>query len=207
MLMSWYNVALIVHIVGVLTLFITLGLQWLSMLRLRRAGSLTQVRKWSGLATRVLRLAPVSGALILGAGVYMTVVAWTLLTAWIDVALAAMLIMMILGMGVVGRRLTAIQRTAAEVTRDVQASTGDAIPAALRSRIDDPALWVSMQTALAVVLGIVVLMNAKPSLSASIVVVIVSLALGVVIGTLTLRPHHLAQSAMKRAREPMSTSA
>ncbi len=194
--MSWYAVALFAHIVGVLTLFITLALQWLITLRLRRASSIAQAREWSGLAKGLNRVAPVSGVLILGAGIYMTALAWSLLTTWIDVSLAAMGIMMIFGIGVVGRRLTAIQRAA----EAVEAAT-DAIPAALQARMDDPALWVSMQTSVAVALGIVFMMTNKPSLTVSIVAVIVSLALGGLLGTLTLRPRRVTPSAALRMKE------
>jgi hypothetical protein len=194
--MSWYAVALFAHIVGVLTLFITLALQWLITLRLRRASSIAQAREWSGLAKGLNRVAPVSGVLILGAGIYMTALAWSLLTTWIDVSLAAMGIMMIFGIGVVGRRLTAIQRAA----EAVEAAT-DAIPAALQARMDDPALWVSMQTSVAVALGIVFMMTNKPSLTVSIVAVIVSLALGGLLGALTLRPRRVTPSAALRMKE------
>src|SRR5258708_29602906 len=136
--MSWYAVALFAHIVGVLTLFITLALQWLITLRLRRADSMAQAREWSGLAKSLNRLAPVSGVLILGAGLYMTAIAWSLLTTWVDVSIGAMAIMMIFNMGVVARRLKAIQRTAAE------AATA-AIPVPLQPRIDDPTLRGSLQ--------------------------------------------------------------
>ncbi len=192
--MSWYTVALFAHIVGVLTLFITLALQWLITLRLRRADSIAQAREWSGLAKSLNRLAPVSGVLILGAGLYMTAIAWSLLTTWVDVSIGAMAIMMIFNMGVVARRLKAIQRTAAE------AST-EAIPVALQARIDDAALWVSMQMSVAVALSIVFMMTNKPSLTVSIVLVFVSLALGALIGTLTLRPRRVAQSITVRMKE------
>lgn len=191
--MSWYTVALFAHIVGVLTLFITLALQWLITLRVRRAGSIAQAREWSGLAKGISRLAPVSGVLILGAGIYMTVIAWSLLTTWVDVSIAAMVLMMVFGTGVVGRRLKAIQRAAAE-------ASADTIPAALQARMDDPALWVSMQMAVAVALSIVFMMTNKPSLTISIVAVLVSLALGALIGTLTLRPRRVAQAVALPAK-------
>src|SRR5262245_18385237 len=111
--MSWYAVALFAHIVGVLILFMTMGLQWLIPLRLRRSYSIFQVREWSALATRVNRLAPVSAVVILGAGIYMMPTAWGLLTTCIDVSLAAMAVMMIVSIGMVGRRLKYIQRDAA----------------------------------------------------------------------------------------------
>jgi len=192
--MNWYALALFAHIVGVLTLFSTLALQWFIMLRLRRASSVAQVREWSGLATGLNRLVSISGVLILGAGIYMTASAWSNLTSWIDVSLAAMGIMLILGMGVVGRRLKAIQRATNETTTDV-------IPAVLRAGIDDPTLWVSMQTSVAVALSIVFLMTNKPSLTVSIVAVIVSLALGALVGTLTLHPRQGARSAPLRVNK------
>jgi uncharacterized membrane protein len=191
--MSWYTVALFAHIVGVLTLFITLSLQWLITLRLRRAGSIAQAREWSGLAKGLNRIAPISGALILGAGMYMTAIAWSLLTTWVAVSLAAMVIMMIFGMGVVGRRLRAIQRAA-------EAST-ETIDAALQSRIDDPTLWVSMQMAVAVALSIVFMMTNKPNLAVSIVAVLVSLALGALVGILTLRARRQTQATALRVNE------
>ena len=194
--MSWYTVALFAHIVGVLTLFMTMGLQWLIALRLRRANSIFQVREWGALATRVNRLAPVSAVLILGAGIYMMATAWSMLTTWIDVSIAAMGIMMFVGMGLVGRRLKAIQRAAA-----VASETTNAIPAALQARLHDPTLWISMQISLAVALSIVFMMTNKPSLVVSIVSVIVSLALGAVMGALTLHTRPGIQSAALRIEE------
>lgn len=185
--MSWYTVALFAHIVGVLILFISMELQWLVTLRVRGARSITQLREWSGLVRGLTRLAPVSGVLILGAGLYMTAIAWSILTTWIDVSVAAMVIMMILGMGVAGRRLKAIQRAAAE-------ASSDGIPAALQARMDDPTLWVVMQMAAAVALGIVFLMTNKPSLTISLVSVLVSLALGALIGMLTAQPRRAASA-------------
>lgn len=192
--MNWYTVALFAHIVGVLTLFISMALQWLITLRLRSAGSLAQAREWSGIAKSLNRLAPVSGVLILGAGIYMTAISWSMLTSWVDVSLAAMAIMMALGMGVVARRLRAIQRAAA-------AATTEAIPAAMRDQIDDPALWVSMQMSIAVALGIVFMMTTKPNLTGSVVVVIATLALGALIGLLTRHPREASPSAALRVEE------
>ncbi|HEX9068213.1 MAG TPA: hypothetical protein VF807_05550, partial [Ktedonobacterales bacterium] len=120
--------ALFAHIVGVLTLFITMAVQWLTARRKRRAQSIAQAREWSGLVKAISRLAPASAVLILGAGISMMATIWSLWTTWIDVSIAAMVVMMILGMGLVGRRFRAIQRAAAEAAD--QTTTG-AIPAAL----------------------------------------------------------------------------
>lgn len=182
--MSWYTVALFAHIVGVVTLFSAMALQWLITLRLRRAESIAQAREWSNLTKGLNRLAPVSGALILGAGVYMTILDWNMLTTWIDVSIAAMGVMMLFGMGIVGQRLKAIQRAVAQEPSDV-------IPEALRARMDDPILWISMQIAVTVALSIVFVMTNKPGLTISIASLIVSVALGASIGMLTLRPQQV----------------
>ena len=206
--MSWYTVALFAHIVGVLILFIAMALQWLITLRLRGADSIAQVRQWSGLTKGTSRLAPVSGVLILGAGIYMTAIAWSMLTTWVDVSVVAMGIMMIFSMGVVGRRLKAIERAAAEATQhdqgaqDSPLSVTDTLPEALRARLDDRALWVSMQVTVAVALGIVFLMTYKPSLAVSLVVVVASVALGAAVGSITARrqqPTHTSAIGVERA--------
>jgi hypothetical protein len=192
--MSWYTLALFAHIVGVLTLFVSLAVQWLSTLRVRHAGSIAQVREWSGLAGGLGRLAPISGVLILGAGIYMTVISWSVLTTWVDVSIGAMVIMMILGMGVVGRRLKAIQRAASEaLTNEIDAT--------LQTSVEDPALWVSMQMAVAVALSIVFMMTTKPSLTISVISVLVSLALGGVVGAMTLRSPGMEQRVSPQVRE------
>jgi hypothetical protein len=194
--MNWYPIALFAHIVGALTLFISLALQWLSALRVRRAQTLTQAREWSGLARSVNRLAPITGVLIVGAGVYMLVVAWSMTTAWLDIAIAAMLLMMILSMGISGRGMSAIQRATIQAPAQASAAGAtDAIPAALQARIDAPALWLALQMSVAVALSIVFMMTTKPGLLGALVAVIVALALGALVGWMTLRPRRVGQAA------------
>jgi hypothetical protein len=192
--MSWYNLALFAHIVGVLTLFISLAVQWLSTLRVRHAGFIDQVRVWSGLASGVNRLAPISGVLILGAGIYMTAIAWSVLTMWVDISVGAMVIMMVLGMGVVGRRLKAIQRAASDAPTN-------GIDVTLQTSMEDPALWVSMQMAVAVALSIVFMMTTKPNLTISVISVLASLALGALVGVVTLHSRRMEQSVAPHVRE------
>ena len=66
--MSLYTLALFAHLVGVLSLFIGMGLQWTGILGFRRAQSISQMRLWSGLLRPVAMLGPLSAALILLAG-------------------------------------------------------------------------------------------------------------------------------------------
>ncbi len=190
--MSWYSIALFAHIVGVLVLFIMLAAHWFITLRLRTAGSINQVREWIGLAKPLGKLAPISGVLILGAGIYMTAVSWTIFTTWIDVTLAAMGLMMFISMGVVSRKFAAIGREVNQIYAEV---SPDELPLTMQIRLDDPALWVSSQMVLAVALSIVFMMTVKPNLAVSIISVVVALALGALAGALTARPHREPRSA------------
>ena len=187
--MNWDSIALLSHIVGVLMLFITQALQWLIMLRVRRAQTLAQARERLSFAGGVNRLTPVTLVLIIGAGVYMAAVGQLFTEPWLDVSLAAIVIMMALGMGVVGRRMGAVRRAIAGATAE------GALSPETQARIADPKLWVTMQMAVAVALSIVYLMTTKPNLFVSIVAVIVALALGAGAGAITLRSRREAPQA------------
>jgi Predicted integral membrane protein (DUF2269) len=188
--MSVYTLALFAHLLGVLRLFIGMGLQWTITLRLRRARTVAQVREWSSLIGGVGKLGVASGALLLVAGIYMTAIAWSMTTPWIVVSLAAMLFMIVLGMGVTTRRLKAVQRMAA-----MAEARAAAIPPELRRQIDDPLLWISAQLAGGTALGIVVLMTNKPGLGGSLFALAVALVLGGVVGGVSV----------KRRRNPRAT--
>lgn len=193
--MNWYTLALFAHIVGVLLLFLGMGLQWLITLRLRAARTAAQAREWSSLVSGVGRLAPLSGVLILAAGLYMAVTAWSLMAPWVLVSLGAMLLMLALGMGVVARRLKAIQRSVA--TDD----TSGALSRDAQARITDPFLWVALHLSGGVALGIVFLMTTKPTLWESLLTLVVALALGGVAGGMSAKPHRNPRAATASAGE------
>ena len=195
--MNWYTLALFAHIVGVLLLFLGMGLQWIITLRLRAARTAAQAREWSGLVRGVGRLGPLSGVLILAAGLYMAVTAWSLMAPWILVSLGAMLLMLALGMGVVARRLKAIQRA---VTAD---DASGALSRDAQVRIADPFLWSALHLSGGVALGIVFLMTTKPTLGGSLLTLAVALALGGVAGGLSeksLRNRRAATAPAVEAR-------
>ncbi len=173
--MSFYALALFAHLVGVLGFFITIGLQWTSTLRLRRAQTLAQVREWTSLVEGVGKLGPASGLLLLAAGMYMTATAWNMNTPWIEVGFFALLALMALGMGVPFRRLKAIRRAVAKT-----AVPDEALPPEVQRQIADPLLWTSVQVMGSLALGVVFLMTIKPDLAGSLLVLAVVAVLGVV---------------------------
>jgi len=173
--MTFYSLALFAHIVGVLGLFIAIGLVWISMLWLQRAQTMAQVRERIALASLQERLFPAASVLILLAGIYMTVNTWGWKTPWIDVSLAALVVMGALGGAVINRRLKAIR-----IASSTAEAPAGSIPAELRRQITDPVLWTAVQTNGFTGLGAVFLMTTKPDLGGSLITLVVSLVLGVV---------------------------
>ncbi len=189
--MSFYLLALFAHILGVLGVFVGIALDWVTILRLRRAQAMALVREVTSLVGFQARLIQISSLLLLITGISMTVTTWGWRTSWILLALVALIVMGALSGGVNGRRLTAIRKAA-------EASDG-AIPLALQRRIADPVLLTSAQTAGMIGLGAVFLMTIKPDLLGSLIALAVALVLGV-ISAQPWRRSRQARALMKEAQ-------
>ncbi len=162
--MNYYAIALFLHIVGALGLFVALGLEWTSLLLLRRATTTEQVRERMRIASGVRGVSGAALATLLVSGIYLTATVWGGV-AWIAVALGAMVLMAVLGAALSGPRMAAI---------------GRAVEHGPLAPVPDPLLWVSMQTRVAVALGIVFLMTFKPDLNGSLLTIAVAAVLGLI---------------------------
>ncbi len=162
--MSYYAIALFLHIVGALGLFVALGLEWTSLMLLLRATTSEQIRERMRIATGVRGLSSASLATLLVSGLYMAATVWGGV-AWIAVALGAMVLMAVLGVALTGPRMAAIGRAA---------ENGPLAP------VPHPLLWVSIKTRVAIALGIVFLMTFKPDLNGSLLTIAVAAVLGLV---------------------------
>ncbi len=196
--MSDYTLALFAHIVGVLGLFAAVALDWVTVLRLRRAQSVALVREATSLIGLQMRLFQISALLLLAAGIYLTVTAWDSAPPWILVSLAALIVMGALSGAVVGSRLRAIHREAA-----AESSAGT-IPPALQRRIADPILVTTVQTVALLGLGVVFVMTTKPDWVGSLIALAVAIVLGVVSGQFWRRPQ--AAGALTEAARPDSSA-
>ncbi|MBE7555988.1 MAG: hypothetical protein HS126_33455 [Anaerolineales bacterium] len=169
--MTDYSIALFLHIVGALGFFVALGLEWISLRGLERAATSEQAREWLGVLGLLRRIGPASMAMILLAGFYMMATVWGGV-AWIGIALGAMILLAVLAVALSGRRMAAVGRAAA-------AESG-ALSPAFRQRLHDPLLWTSLQTRIAIALGIVFLMTVKPELAGSLLTIGLAIILGLV---------------------------
>lgn len=186
--MSFYPYALLLHIIGVLGLFILWSLELTCMLCLRRARTVAQFREWGNLSRLVLKLFPVMVLLILAGGLTMVLLAWGWTQAWIDLALVLLVLMAVLGTLIQGRRLEALYAEA------VATPDGPA-PRTLRGKIEDPVIWASVLAMGGTMLGIVALMTLKPGWIEAVAIIVVATLLGLVAGlALARKSPSLAES-------------
>ena len=164
-----YSVALFVHILGALGLFMALGLEWAGLRQLRRAATAEQARAWLSAVAVLPRLYAPAAIAILLSGLYMVATAWSWTAGWPGVALAALVLLAAFGAALTGPRMASIGRAAVEI--------GPVSPA-LRQRLRDPILWTSIQTRVAIAVGIVFLMTVKPALGGALLAIGVAALLG-----------------------------
>ena len=186
--MSFYPYALLLHIIGVLDLFILWSLELTCMLCLRRARTVAQCREWGSLCRFVLNLFPIMVLLILTGGITMVILAWGWTRAWIDLALVLLVLMAILGPVLQGSRLNALYAEAV-------AALDGPVTSALQSKIQDRVAWASVLAMGGTMLGIVALMTLKPDWIEAIAIIVVAAPLGLMVGLALARPGpSLAQS-------------
>src|SRR5689334_3992868 len=159
--MTFYALILFFHVLAVLALFAALSFEVLSLSRLRQASSLTDTHLWIQ-PVRGLPLVTLGSVLvILSSGIYLTIRMSAFDLAWPKVTVAALLLIAPLA-AMTGRRMRAL-RQACDVAKAFN-------PELLR-QLRDPFLKISLGIRIAVALGIVLLMVAKPGWSESLSIV------------------------------------
>jgi hypothetical protein len=184
--MTLYSVVLFVHVVSALGIFAALSLEAVSLLHLRRSTTSGDARVWIELAPALPVLGIGSFVFMLLSGIFMTTQSseWTL--AWPRVALGALILIAPLG-AVTGRRMRVIRADCA-VNKPNESD--------LVAKLRDPFLKFSMNIRIALVLGIVLLMTAKPELRESLGIVVSAAFLGIVS---TVFWRHGSESPVARA--------
>ena len=118
-------------------------------------------------------LYPLSMATLLVSGLYMAVTAWGH-QWWAAVGLLGMLTLPAIGRALDGGRSRAVAEEAARERGPLSA--------ALRLRLREPRLWISIQLRTAIALGVVFLMSVKPGLAGSVATVGVAAVAGLAAG-------------------------
>jgi len=159
--MSTYSIVLFLHIVGALGLFVAIGIELLTVSRLRSAGTADQAREWLSVLGSVRLIGPLALVTILVPGLYMaaTSTGWQ---GWNVAALVAMVVMAALGAASNAGRMPGIGRAIGPLS--------GALPSAARTRLRDPFVWSSIQIRAGIALGIVLNMTVKPDTFAAVLV-------------------------------------
>ena len=167
------SIALYLHILGAITLFVAAGVVQLGGSRVRGASTLEELRTWLKLVGGTQGMFAAGFFALLATGLYLAYRGFTYETSWIVVGLASLILMAVLGGAVAGRTLAGIGRAAG--------GTGP-IPPELRLRILSPTPWAAGTAANGMGLGVVWLMVNKPGWAESLGVVIALGVLGALIG-------------------------
>lgn len=175
--MTFYSIILFLHVAAVLVLFATLSFEFLSLLHLRHASDLSDVRRWIDPIPGIPLMAMFSILVILISGIYLAVRMAAFDLAWPEVTIVALLLIAPFG-ALTGKRMRVIRRSSAEATT---------IRPELLRNLQDPFLKISLGIRTVVFLGIVLLMAAKPDLGQSIGIVVCSLVIGLLLGLLSRR--------------------
>jgi uncharacterized membrane protein len=172
--MTLYPYFLLLHIVGVIGLFIALSLEFAIVFRLRAAKTTTQVQEWLTLSRVIDLMLPVTAVVILISGLVLTFSVWGWGQAWIDLSLGLLVLLGILGPVINGPRMKAIQVAA-------QAAPIGEISTALRQAIFNPVLRVYLPIPGLVALGAVIMMVLKLDWLGSGMVIALVLIVGIII--------------------------
>jgi len=177
--MTLYSIALFLHIVGALLLFVTLTVEGIALRLLRRAVT-TEAAQGSAALLRLNRIVgPLSALGVLIPGLYMTATTWGWVP-WIVVGLVSWLVIAVLG-AVNGVRILALERSQALLTG-----------------IRNPIFLISWSTRVGTALGVVFLMTVKPGAAAAVLAVLLAAAVGAALAVLL---------GVARRREPEGQAA
>ena len=167
--MNSYSIALFFHIVGALGFFLALGLEWTGLWQLRSALLSQEVRAWMGLLKSARRFGFASMLAAVISGVYLMATAWGRV-AWLIVTVGALVVVIVLSLALSGPRMAAIGRALA--------TEQGAVSLTFQRVANHPLLWISIQTRVAITLGIVLLKTVKPDLSGSLLIIGVAIIFG-----------------------------
>jgi hypothetical protein len=176
--MSLYQFLIFIHVLAAVGLFVAIGIEAVSLARLRRAETPADARVWLGLFRLPGRLGPVAMLTVLASGAWMMKVSWGY-QPWIAGALLAVVAMAVIGGAVSLRRMRRLRAALA-------AETGPGLSNATRAARSGPALVNSLRIRIALGVGILGLMTMKPSDHPTAILVLVTAVAAALVASLPL---------------------
>lgn len=174
-----YNIILFLHILGAVLMFVAVGITLLAMLSMLHSAKTIGIRNWSALAVKLDGLLPFSVILILLPGLYLVFSTWGWGNSWIDLSLAAIIIMTFMGPIINLRRLKDILNAA-------NAETNDVPSALLLEKVRNRVLWNSVLTMTMLTIAILFVMTVKLSMIGCLVTFALAIVLGFIVSKILL---------------------
>jgi len=168
-----YTIALFLHILGAIGLFVALSLFLVSVVHVRQAQTVEQVRDWISLAAKAGQGIGGSSLILLVPAIYMVLTVWGFVTPWVLASMIVFVLQWLLGPAIGGRRAAAVLQAA-------KAAPLGPVPPALREQTSSPALWLGEVIRIALLVGIVFLMTTKPGLVGTLVALGGTLVIGLI---------------------------
>jgi hypothetical protein len=172
------SLMLFVHVVGMLTLFVGLGLEWAGLDGLQRSLTREQALSWLRLVVLVPRVSGIAVAAIVVSGFYLGSRIGVLGNDWMRASYGALLLMAIVSGPVSRSPMRALKRVA-----DLPADGTGALQAAAANSI----LRLALRIRIAFGLAVVFLMIAKPAAGESLLVLALA-SMATIAASLTRRP-------------------
>src|SRR5262245_58348870 len=166
-------IALFIHLMGVITLFVAIGIVQRGGARIRGASTVGEMRLWLGLVESTNRMFPAGTLLILLSGLYLAARFWSFRVPWVSVAMASIVVMAVVGGTVIGRGLRKIAGAAA-------GSGPVSVDLARIAR--RPAPWIAAAALNGMALGVVWIMVRKSGWAESIAVILAFAVIGTLAG-------------------------
>ncbi len=168
-----YTIALFLHVLGAIGLFIAMSLFLVSVVHVRQAQTVEQVRDWISLAIKAGQGIGGSSLILLVPAIYMVLTVWGFGTPWVLASLIVFVLQWALGFAIGGRH-------AATVLQAAKAVPLGPVPSALREQISSPALWLGEVIRIALLVGVVFLMTNKPGLAGTLIALGGALVIGLI---------------------------
>jgi len=190
--LNTYHYVLYLHL---LSLFIGIGAGSVilaCLLQLRAARTVEEAAPWGMMAGKVGKFFPIAILGLFGTGAYMTSDLWTWSTRWIDVAIAALVVLLLQGALIA-------ERTGHKLGAALQANGPGPLGPEARRMALHPGLWVVEFSNLGIVFGVVWNMTVKPGLGESLAAVLIGYVVGAALALLVTRS---GQEELGAATEP-----
>ena len=184
--MTRFTIAVFLHLVGMVGLFIGYGLEWVASSLLRRSTNAEQVRAW----LRIYRLSlPISGPgllLLILSGVYFASITESMKQGWLLASLLAIVFAFGIGFVFILPRV--------RMLRAVLPEGNTPLSEAGRASVQDPVILTLIRVRFLLALGILYLMIAKPDLATSLFILLGAIVVGLISAATawTVRPASLS---------------